>query len=60
MNKTLRVSADECMSEFEYNYVGVVLRRVPYKCEENQHVLEDMLCNDPFGHKEVSVNNVIC
>ncbi len=60
MNKTLRVTANECLGEYEFNYVGVALRRVPYECKENQTTLEDMFLADPFGLKEVPTTDVLC
>ena len=59
MNKTLRVQADECMSEFEFNYMGITLKRVSYKVED-QRKLEDMFQEDPLGLQDVSVDNVKC
>ena len=59
LHKTLRVQADDCMSEFEYNYLGVALKRVPYKVDD-QRQLEDMFQADPLGLEEVPVDDVNC
>ena len=48
MNKTLRATAEECLSEFQYNYLSVVLDRVTHNEKGNQTSLEDMFASDPL------------
>ena len=59
-DKTLRAMATECLDEFEYNYLSVVLERVPYDVKEKQSKLEDMLEKDPLGLVTIPTDNPLC
>ena len=60
MNKTLRTTAEECLAEFRYNFISVVLDRVAHDEKENETQLEDMFVADLLGLKIVPFNNVLC
>jgi len=52
--------ATECLDEFEYNYLSVVLERVPFDVKEKQTKLEDMLEKDPLGLVTIPTDNPLC
>jgi len=58
---TTRSAAEECIKEYEFNFLCHVLNNCPYDChEDKQTTLERLLEADPLGLKPIPKSNTNC